>query len=350
MTQRTLAGLVALPLVVALIVIAWVVPLPYTIYSPGPTVNVLGKFDGKDIVQVEGHKVYRNGKNAQLRMTTVSETTREAKLGLWTLLGAWMSDTEAVYPREVAYPEQGTVEDDREAGQVQMASAQDAAIAAALTKLGEDVDEVSVADVSKDAPAAGKLKADDVVTKVGDKAVDTPEEVVAEVQKVKPGTTIELTVRRKDKTLTESIKTGEKEGKAFIGVSLGTTYDFPYDVKITLDPAIGGPSAGLMMALSVYDTLTEGPLTDNKRIAGTGTIDGSGNVGPIGGIQQKIPGAAADGAKLFLVPAGNCQDVEGAENGDMRLTRVETLDDAIKAIETWTKDPNAKLPTCGSTK
>ena len=348
MTQRTLAGLVALPLVVALIVIAWVVPLPFTIYSPGPTVNVLGEFDGKDIVQVKGHESYRD--KGQLRMTTVSETTREARLGLWTLLGAWMSDTEAVYPREVAYPDQGTVEDDREAGQVQMASAQDAAIAAALTKLGEDVDEVSVADVSKDAPAAGKLKADDVVTKVGDKAVDTPEEVVAEVQKVKPGTTIELTVRRKDKTLTESIKTGEKEGKAFIGVSLGTTYDFPYDVKITLDPAIGGPSAGLMMALSVYDTLTEGPLTDNKRIAGTGTIDGSGNVGPIGGIQQKIPGAAADGAKLFLVPAGNCQDVEGAENGDMRLTRVETLDDAIKAIETWTKDPNAKLPTCGSTK
>jgi PDZ domain-containing protein len=143
MTQRTLAGLVALPLVVALIVIAWVVPLPYTIYSPGPTVNVLGEFDGKDIVQVEGHKSYRD--KGQLRMTTVSETTREARLGLWTLLGAWMSDTEAVYPREVAYPDQGTVEDDREAGQVQMASAQDAAIAAAFTKLGEDVDEVSVA-------------------------------------------------------------------------------------------------------------------------------------------------------------------------------------------------------------
>ncbi|MER7559888.1 PDZ domain-containing protein [Nocardioides sp. NPDC126508] len=348
MTQRTLAGLVALPLVVALIVVAWVVPLPFTIYSPGPTVNVLGEFDGKDIVQVKGHKSYRD--KGQLRMTTVSETTREAKLGLWTLLGAWMSDTEAVYPREVAYPDQGTVEDDREAGQVQMASAQDAAIAAALTKLGEDVDEVSVAEVSKDAPAAGKMKADDVVTKVGDKAVDTPEEVVTAVQKVKPGDTIELTVERKGKTLTESVKTGKKDGKAFIGVSLGTTYDFPYDVKITLDPAIGGPSAGLMMALSVYDTLTEGPLTDNKKIAGTGTIDGSGNVGPIGGIQQKIPGAASDGAKLFLVPAGNCQDIEGAANGDMRLTRVETLDDAIKAIETWTEDPNAKLPTCGSTK
>ncbi len=348
MTQRTLAGLVALPLVVALIVIAWVVPLPYTIYSPGPTVNVLGEFDGKDIVQVEGHKSYRD--KGQLRMTTVSETTREARLGLWTLLGAWMSDTEAVYPREVAYPDQGTVEDDREAGQVQMASAQDAAIAAAFTKLGEDVDEVSVAEVTKDAPAAGKLKADDVVTKVGDKAVDTPEEVVAEVQKVEPGDTVELTIERKDKTLTQTIKTGEKDGKAFIGVSLGATYEFPYDVKITLDPAIGGPSAGLMMALSVYDTLTEGPLTGEKKIAGTGTIDGDGNVGPIGGIQQKIPGAASDGAELFLVPAGNCQDVEGAENGDMRLTRVETLDDAVKAIETWTEDPNAKLPTCGSTK
>lgn len=348
MTQRTLAGLIALPLVVALIVIAWVVPLPYTIYSPGPTVNVLGEFDGKDIVQVEGHKTYDD--EGQLRMTTVSETTREARLGLWTLLGAWMSNTEAVYPREVAYPDQGTVEDDREAGQVQMASAQDAAIAAALTKLGEDVDEVSVAEVAKDAPAAGKLKADDVVTKVGDKAVDTPQEVVTEVQKVEPGDTVEMTVERDGKKRTETITTGEKDGKAYIGVSLGATYEFPYDIKITLDPAIGGPSAGLMMALSVYDTLTEDPLTDERKIAGTGTIDGDGNVGPIGGIQQKIPGAAEDGAELFLVPAGNCQDVEGAANGDMRLTRVETLDDAIEAIETWTEDPNAKLPTCGSTK
>ncbi|GGU17703.1 PDZ domain-containing protein [Nocardioides albus] len=348
MTQRTLAGLIALPLVVALIVIAWVVPLPYTIYSPGPTVNVLGEFDGKDIVQVEGHKTYDD--KGQLRMTTVSETTREARLGLWTLLGAWMSDTEAVYPREVAYPDQGTVEDDREAGQVQMASAQDAAIAAALTKLGEDVDEVSVAEVAEDAPAAGKLKADDVVTKVGDTAVDTPQAVVTEVQKVEPGDTVEMTVERDGKTRTETVKTGEKDGKAYIGVSLGATYEFPYDIKITLDPAIGGPSAGLMMALSVYDTLTEDPLTDGKKVAGTGTIDGDGNVGPIGGIQQKIPGAAEDGAQLFLVPAGNCQDVDGAENGDMRLTRVETLDDAIEAIETWTEDPNAKLPTCGSTK
>ncbi len=350
MTQRTLAGLIALPLVVALIVIAWVVPLPFTIYSPGPTVNVLGEFDGKEIVQVKDHKAYRNGKKAQLRMTTVSETTREARLGLWTLLGAWMSETEAVYPREVAYPDQGSVKEDREAGQVQMASAQDAAIAAALTKLGEDVDEVSVAEVTKDAPAKGKLVAGDVVTKVGTKTVDTPQAVVTAVQNVEPGSTIEMTIRRKDKTLTQSVKTGEKEGKAFIGVSLGATYKFPYDIKITLDPAIGGPSAGLMMALSVYDTLTEGPLTDNKKIAGTGTIDGDGNVGPIGGIQQKIPGAAQDGAKLFLVPAGNCQDIEGAENGDMRLTRVKTLDEAIKAIETWTEDPNAKLPTCGSTK
>jgi PDZ domain-containing protein len=348
MTQRTLAGLIALPLVVALIVIAWVVPLPYTIYSPGPTVNVLGEFDGKDIVQVEGHKTYDD--EGQLRMTTVSETTREARLGLWTLLGAWMSDTEAVYPREVAYPDQGTVEDDREAGQVQMASAQDAAIAAALTQLGEDVDEVSVAEVAKDAPATGKLKADDVVTKVGDTAVDTPQEVVTEVQKVEPGDTVEMTVERDGKKRTETVKTGEKDGKAYIGVSLGATYEFPYDIKITLDPAIGGPSAGLMMALSVYDTLTEDPLTDERKIAGTGTIDGDGNVGPIGGIQQKIPGAAEDGAELFLVPAGNCQDVEGAANGDMRLTRVETLDDAIEAIEIWTEDPNAKLPTCGSTK
>ncbi|MBO0842425.1 MAG: PDZ domain-containing protein [Nocardioides sp.] len=348
MTQRTLAGLIALPLVVALIVVAWVVPLPYTIYSPGPTVNVLGKFGGKPIVQVKGAKTYADG--GELRMTTVSETTREAQLGLWTLLHAWISNDSAVYPRDVAYPDTtGTAENDRKEGQVEMATAQDSAIAAAFNQLGKKVDEVSVAAVEKGAPASGKLEAKDVILKVGDQAVTTPDQAVKAVQSAKPGDVIELTVRRGAKTLTQSVKAGSKEGKAYLGVSLGATYHFPFDVKINLDPAIGGPSAGLMMALSVYDTLTPGSLTDSNHVAGTGTIDGDGTVGPIGGIQQKIPGARNDGAQLFLVPAGNCQDIDGADHGDMRLAKVTRLSDAITTVETWSKNHDAKLPTCGGT-
>ena len=348
MTQRTLAGVIALPVVLALVVVAWVVPLPFTIYSPGPTVNILGDYKGDSIVEVTGHKAYRDG--GELRMTTVSETTRTADLGLWTLLSAWISRDDAVYPHSVAYPDQsGTTQEDEQEGAVQMSTAQDAAVAAALEKLGYKVpSRVTIAEVSKGAPATGTLKAGDMILRIGTTAVTTPDSAVKAVQSAKPGSRLRLTVKRKGTTLTRTVTTGTKDGKAYLGISLGSTYDFPFHVDIDIDPAIGGPSAGLMMALSVFDTLTPGSLTGGAHVAGTGTIDEAGHVGAIGGIQQKIPGAMHDGAELFLVPADNCQDVEGADHGDMRLVKVSTLDGAVSAIRTWAKDHDATLPTCGS--
>lgn len=347
MTQRTLAGVIALPLVLALIIIAWVVPLPFTIYSPGPTVNVLGDFQGNPIIDVTGRRTYPD--TGQLRMTTVSETTRTARLGLWTLLSAWISRDSAVYPHSVAYPDQsGTTQEDRQQGAIQMSTAQDDATAAALTRLGYHVRSVvAIASVEQGAPAAGVLKPNDTIVKVGGTAVHTPNQAVAAVQGAKPGVPLTLTIMRGGTTVTKTVDPGTRQGKAYLGVSLGSTYEFPFQVRISIDPAIGGPSAGLMMALSVYDRLTPGSLTDGAHVAGTGTIDGAGQVGAIGGIQQKIPGARHDGAKLFLVPAANCQDVQGADNGDMRLVKVSTLGGAISAIETWTKNHSATLPTCG---
>ena len=105
-----------------------------------------------------------------------------------------------------------------------------------------------------------------------------------------------------------------------------------------------------MFSLAVYDTLTPGSLTDGKVIAGTGEIGPDGTVGAIGGIQQKIVGAREAGAQLFLVPKDNCQDAEGAANEDMRLIRADTMHDARLAIEAWTKDPDADLPSCADVK
>ncbi|MFT4083115.1 MAG: PDZ domain-containing protein [Nocardioides sp.] len=347
MTQRTLAGLIALPLVIALIAVAWFVPLPFTIYSPGPTVNILGTYDGSPIVTVKGHKIYRD--SGELRMTTVSETTREAHLGLWELMAAWIGRDDAIYPHAVAYPSGGTVQSDEEEGAVQMATAQDSAIAAALTELDYHVGTVvSVAAVEKGSPAAGVLKTGDVIKRVDGTAVATADAAVKAVRRADPGDTIRLRIKRDGTIRTVEVTAGTNDGHAYLGVSLGESYTFPFKVSININSAIGGPSAGLMMALSIYDTLTPGSLTDGQHVAGTGTMDADGTVGAIGGIQQKIPGAMHDGAKLFLVPAANCQDVSGADHGSMRLVKVSTLDDALSAITTWTKDHDATLPSCGS--
>ena len=117
-------------------------------------------------------------------------------------------------------------------------------------------------------------------------------------------------------------------------------------MHVNIDPDIGGPSAGLMFSLAIYDTLTPGSLTGDQVVAGTGTIKDDGSVGPIGGIQQKIVSARDDGASLFLVPPDNCDDALGAPNEDMRLVRADTMHDAVTSIEAWVKNPDASLPTC----
>jgi len=347
MTQRTLAGLLAVPLLLALWVAAAIESLPYVTYNPGLTVNVLGDNDeGKPIIQIEGKSTYTD--DGELRMTTVFVSQRDAHNHLFELMQSWISRSSAVYPKASIYPEGGTVKQDKQEGQAEMTSSQDAATAAALTELGYDVTEAVVAGVDKGSPADGTLKAGDVVLAVDGTEVANSDELVTAVKAADAGTPIEFDVRRKGKDLQLSVTPREVDGRPQVGIQVGTqTTKFPVDVTIAIDPNIGGPSAGLMFSLGIYDTLTKGSLTDGRTIAGTGTIDAAGNVGPIGGIQQKIVGARNAGAELFLVPPDNCDEAVGAANGDMRLVEAPSTHSAIDSIKKWVADPDAKLPTCG---
>jgi PDZ domain-containing protein len=100
-----------------------------------------------------------------------------------------------------------------------------------------------------------------------------------------------------------------------------------------------------MFSLGIYDKLTPGALTGGMSVAGTGTIDPAGQVGPIGGIEQKMVGARRAGATVFLTPAGNCADAVKAAPAGLRLVRVETLDGAIKAIDAL-RDHSGEVPAC----
>jgi len=361
MNQRALAAFLAVPLVVALAVVALLKPLPYTAYSPGPTIDVLGSSDGKEIIQVAGgHKTYRD--DGQLRMTTVSVTPKDSDLNLFEVMGAWLNRSDAVYPKEAVYPDDKTADQVRDEGQVQMVSSQDTAVAVALKALGYDVTpSLEVTLVSPGSPADGALAVRDLIRKVNGTPlsddIDTAsDEFRNAIKSTKPGQKLTVTVLRDGKEVDVPVAPQEQTTELFgsvtltgspaIGIFLGQGFILPFPVSVTIDPRIGGPSAGLMFSLAIYDTLTPGSLTGGAPVAGTGEITSDGTVGAIGGIQQKIVGAREDGAQLFLVPAKNCEDVKGAHNGDMRLVRVDTFDTARSAIEAWAKDHDAKLPSC----
>ncbi|GAB7004126.1 PDZ domain-containing protein [Nocardioides sp. AN3] len=348
MSQRTLAGVIAVPLVIALVVVAWLSPLPYVVYRPGLTVNVLGKTDGKEIIGVVGHPAYRD--DGQLRMTTVSVTRPETKVYLPELLGAWFSKKDAVYPWNAVYSKGTSDRQSKQEGAVQMSTSQDTATAVALAELGQKVPEVvKIASVTKGGPADGVLKTGDQVLDVDGLAVTTKNtgDAVKRIRRTPAGQAVEMVISRGGKQQRVSMTPVRENGVPRIGVALGVDYDFPFDVSVNIDPSIGGPSAGLMFSLGIYDTLTPGSLTGGQKVAGTGEIEPDGSVGPIGGIQQKIAASDRDGARLFLVPKDNCDEALGAAKGDVRLVKVTTMHDAVTSVESWVKNHDATLPTCG---
>lgn len=357
MNQRLVAACVALPLVFGLLIYAGLARLPYATYKPGGTLDVLGEDDNNaEIVQVLGHKTYREDEG-QLRMTTVAVSPAQPRdsrgLSLVELLGTWVDDDDAVYPYLAVHPDEETEESSRREGAAQMATSQDAAVRVALLELGYEVPQVlKVASVTEDAPADGVLEVDDRLLAVNGTSVasdpDVPddEELRRLIGEAPQGEPLEVRIQRGEKTRTVSITPTVDDGRQVIGILPGYDFDFPVDVSINISPDIGGPSAGLMFSLAVYDTLTPGSLTGDHVVAGTGEITADGQVDPIGGIQQKIAGARQTGADLFLVPPANCADALGADNGDMRLMMATTMHDTRLALEKFADDPDAALPSC----
>jgi Lon-like protease len=220
-------------------------------------------------------------------------------------------------------------------------------VAAALRELDMDFDQTPVVyEVVAGSPADGVFREGDDIVSVQGKQVETPEQVGLAVSRVPEGEPIEFEVLRDGRPEQLSATREVVDDVPRVGIGTRSRFDFPIEVSVAIDPNIGGPSAGLMFSLAIYDTLTEGSMTDGEVIAGTGTITPAGEIGPIGGIDQKIAGARDDEAELFLVPADNCDDAFESPHGDMELVRVADIGEAVAALETWSADRDADLPRC----
>jgi PDZ domain-containing protein len=353
LSRRNVAALVAIVLLAVLFVVALQRPVGYTLYSPGPTVNVLGTSAGKQIIEVSGHPAYRD--DGGLRLVTVFETAYDNKVSLVEALRGWIDPDVDVYPHDAVYPRDTTQKAVRQQSAAEMASSQDNAVAAALRALGISyTSAVKVASVDAKGPAHDVLEAGDLVVRVDGVRVGDTDAVIRRIKDQPPGSRVDVGIVRAGAPRTVTITTaalgtsGKQREQSRVGVQIGPSYRFPFDVNVNLADNIGGPSAGLMFSLGIYDVLTPGSLTRGRVIAGTGTIDAHGKVGEIGGVQQKIVGAQDDGARLFLVPAGNCAEALGAhyDADKIRLVRVTTMSDALSSIKAWAADPDADLPRC----
>lgn len=348
MTRRTISLVAAGVVLTALLAVAFFAPMPYVVMSPGLTENTLGSYKNTKVIDINGHKTFPT--SGHLDLTTVSVTSPDYSPRISEVLSAWWNKNDIVVPRDVAYPPNESTQQVQQQNQRDMTSSQDSAIAAGLAEDGIQSVSVTVNDVEKGAPADGVLEKGDVITKVDGTPMHSVTATQNAVLSTKPGDDVTLVITRDGKRQTITLTTAPSQddpSKGRIGVALGESVNPPFPVKITLGEDIGGPSAGMMFALAIYDTLTPGALTGGKYIAGTGTITSDGTVGVIGGIQQKIAGAHREGATVFLVPAGDCAEaVQSPFADDVQLVKVNTLDDAVKALEGLKSGDTSAVTPC----
>ncbi|SDH08244.1 YlbL family protein [Microbacterium pygmaeum] len=349
------AGIIALAVALVVLLVITFLPTSYVIQRPGPVYNTLGtaaSADGTEtpLISIEGAETYPT--EGALDLLTVQVVGNRERTPSWFELAvAWFDPSRAVLPIDSVFPKDQTTEQRNEESAAMMVDSQHEATAAALSELGYDVGaQLSVYSVIADAAADGVLQEGDII-------LEADAEPVADVTDLRAiindgnGAPVELLIERNGQQqsveITPTQATADNGDTSWvIGVNLTTDYDFPIDVTIQLNN-VGGPSAGMMFALGIIDTLTPGELNGGQNVAGTGTITADGTVGPIGGIRQKLYGAKDAGADWFLAPSSNCDEVVGHVPDGLRVFSVSTLEDSLAVLDAISSDGDLDaLPTC----
>lgn len=324
-------------IVIALMMIAGIFfSLPYYVSKPGIAKELAPIIDVEDGSEGKG----------SFMLTTV----RMGRANIYSYVEAQLFDYVELYPVEDILQETETQEEYNARQLHMMAGSKLNAIEVAYKKAGYPVEYeykgVYVVQVVPDMPAEGKLRSGDRITKVDGQEFSSSERFIEYVGKKEAGDKVELTIKREDKTKTvkvtvEPFKDDPK--KIGIGISLVDDKEIIVNpiVKVKTDE-IGGPSAGLMFSLEIYDQLMEDDFTKGYKIAGTGTIDPDGTVGPIGGIDQKIVAADKAGAEIFFAP--NEKGISDSNynlavktandiGSKMKIVPVDVIDDAINYLQ-----------------
>ncbi|MCA1012527.1 SepM family pheromone-processing serine protease [Halobacillus halophilus] len=310
--------------------------LPFYIYKPGSA-------DALDpIVEVV------DGYESEGDMHLVTVRGGQATPIQWLM--AKIRPYNQVYPIEQIRPE-GISEEEYYHAQLQMMeSSQEAAKVVAYQAANRDIEinfeGVFVMSVIQGMPAEEKLQSGDEILEVDGNKIEESSDLINYVTDMKKGSNVTLTIKRDEETLQKDIELApfpDNPDKVGVGISLVTDRSVKVDPEVKVKSGeIGGPSAGLMFSLEIYDQLTENDITKGFQIAGTGEINYEGQVGRIGGIDKKVVAASNDGADIFFAP-----NEEGRENSnyqvakrtaedietDMKVVPVDTFQEALTYLK-----------------
>jgi Lon-like protease len=310
-------------LVAAVLLAAGWMRIPYYAMGPGPARDVT------PLIEVSGHPTYPS--SGHLFMTTVS---------FWQVtplqaLRAWIDPNLALVQQDTLYPPGTSQVEDVRQGISQMDQSKIDATYVVLSRLtGYPRDHASgalVEQVYPGCPAEGQLYSGDLIISVDGRPASSGASLIKLLAShpADAPLTFQIQAAGKQQSITVTRKPCAGSKRPLVGIH--PINPFPFTVSISSGD-IGGPSAGLMYSLALYDLLTPGDLTRGRNIAGTGTMDLSGKVGAIGGIRDKVVAAERVGATIFLAPSDNRADLAGLDTGSMKVIYVSTFDEALQAL------------------
>ena len=299
----------------------------YYFMSPGPPYQ----WD----IEIEGQNTFDfDGNLYQL-------TVRRDEANYFVYAWASLNNEIDLYPREVILPDGVTPQELSEISLQNMITSENVAIAVALDSLGYDVeaegDGVLVVGLLDDSPVKNKLFKNDLITSINDEIVKSTTEFISLLKTYDIGDTVEIGLNRNQENLiiqTTLIEHVEYENEPMVGFLASTPnqkFVYPFEVDINTGN-VGGPSAGMMMALNVFNLLTENDITEGNKIAGTGTIEIDGSVGPVGGVKQKVIAAKRANASLILVPTANFQEANVYSDENTSIVAVDSFEEALNVI------------------
>lgn len=310
--------------------------LPYYIYKPGNADSLNNMVVVDDAFDSEG----------DMHLVTISSSQATP---LPYLLAKLLPHQELV-PANRARPEGISDEEYMHAQLQMMESSQEASIVVAYEAAGENIsisyNGIYVVGVIENMPAEGKLQMGDHIIAVDGQSVTEANDLIRYVQNKKPGDTVNLEIIRGDEQKEVQISLQAFEGnEEKIGVGIQLVTDRQVEVERNIDfksGQIGGPSAGLMFSLEIYDQLTEEDLTRGFEIAGTGEVNYNGQIGRIGGVDKKVVAADREGCDIFFAPneQGNensnyriAKQVAEDIDSDMKIVPVDTFEDALDYLK-----------------
>jgi PDZ domain-containing protein len=311
--------------------------------SPGTPQNILG-----DAISISGAETFPT--KGKLSVTSVMVTNPDSYLTGFDILYGWITSDQAVLPRAEIYPENETAEQSNQQGAADMQESQVNATSAALSLLGyKGESKLIINTVNPNSFAFKQLLTGDQIISVDQKVLTSATQITDYLDSKKAGDVVKVSVIRSSAGSTPieiPVKLSKRDdGSAYIGVNIETKHNFPVNVKIKLDET-GGPSGGLIFALGIVEKLQSEDLIRGRNIAGTGTITDTGEVGPIGGITEKIIGAKKAGVSIFIAPIENCSDITHPELlKGIKVVPVATLSEALAVLRA---PDNATFASCKS--